>query len=165
MRSGIERFISLAFLLSLAAATPSISQSITQAVAPPLPSWLAGCWEHRTPRQLVEEHWMAPGGGTMLGMGRITRGDSLVEFEHTRIYRRGGKLVYAANPSGQAPAEFVSILASDSAVTFENRQHDFPQRVMYRRSGSGSLLARVEGTVGGKARGVDFPYARVACTP
>jgi hypothetical protein len=108
---------------------------------------------------------MVPKGGTMLGLGRTTRGDSLLDFEHTRIYRRGTRLVFAANPSGQAPAEFESIHASDSAVTFENLRHDFPQRVIYRRRGADSLLARVEGTTGGQTRGVDFPYTRAACVP
>ena len=164
MRSRVACLISLASVLSVGAAAPSFSRPVIQA-APPLPSWLAGCWERRTPRQLVEEHWMVPKGGTMLGLGRTTRGDSLLDFEHTRIYRRGTRLVFAANPSGQAPAEFESIHASDSAVTFENLRHDFPQRVIYRRRGADSLLARVEGTTGGQTRGVDFPYTRAACVP
>ncbi|HET9726391.1 MAG TPA: DUF6265 family protein, partial [Gemmatimonadales bacterium] len=87
----------------------------------------------------------------------------LVEYEQTRIFERDGRLVYGANPSGQVAAEFESIELSDSSVTFENLGHDFPQRVMYRRRGADSLIARVEGMRGGKLRGVDFPYARVAC--
>jgi hypothetical protein len=35
--------------------------------------------------------------------------------------------------------------------------------VIYRHGRADSLLARVEGTTHGKLRGVDFPYARVAC--
>jgi hypothetical protein len=33
--------------------------------------WLAGCWELRTPTRTVEEYWMRPRGGTMLGMGAM----------------------------------------------------------------------------------------------
>jgi hypothetical protein len=99
----------------------------------------------------------------MLGWGRTVGAATLVDFEQTRIFERGGRLVYGANPSGQAPAEFESIELSDSSVTFENPAHDFPQRVMYRRRGADSLIGRVEGSRGGKVRGVDFPYARVAC--
>ena len=33
-------------------------------------SWLAGCWEQKDAQRHVEEQWMAPRGGTMLGMGR-----------------------------------------------------------------------------------------------
>lgn len=126
-------------------------------------AWLAGCWELRSGPRVVEEQWTRPRGGLMLGVGRTVRGDSLVEYEQVRLFERGGRLVYGAAPSGQAPAEFESILVSDSAVTFENLGHDFPQRVIYRRAGSDSLLARVEGLRGGTLRGVDFPYARVEC--
>ena len=72
-------------------------------------------------------------------------------------------LVYAARPSGQEPAEFESIAVTDSSITFENAAHDFPQRVIYRRLGADSLVARVEGTRGGRVRGTDFPYRRAAC--
>jgi len=126
-------------------------------------AWLAGCWEQASGSRLIEEQWTRPRGGLMLGIGRTVRGDSLVEYEQTRIFERGGRLVYGANPSGQAPAEFESIELSDSSVTFENLDHDFPQRVRYRRRGADSLIGRVEGMRGGKLRGVDFPYARVAC--
>jgi hypothetical protein len=126
-------------------------------------AWLAGCWEQRTGRQIVEEQWTRPRGGLMLGTGRTLRGDSLVEYEQVRIEERNGRLVYAAQPSGQAPADFTGIVVSDSAVTFENPTHDFPQRVMYRRAGPDSLVARIEGSRHGTIRGVDFPYRRVAC--
>ena len=125
-------------------------------------AWLAGCWEQAAGPRMVEEQWTRPRGGIMLGSGRTVRGDTLVEYEQTRIFERGGRLVYGASPSGQAPAEFQSIELSDSSVTFENPAHDFPQRVMYRRHGADSLVGRVEGMRNGKLRGVDFPYARVA---
>ena len=99
----------------------------------------------------------------MLGSGRTVHGDTLIEYEQTRILERGGRLVYGAYPSGQAPAEFERIALSDAAVTFDNQRHDFPQRVIYRRRGADSLVGRVEGMRGGTLRGVDFPYARVAC--
>ena len=100
----------------------------------------------------------------MLGMSRTVRGDStLVEFEELRIFGRGGRLVYHAEPSGQTPTDFETRSSSDTLVTFENPAHDFPQRVIYRRRGQDSLLARIEGTSGGRTRGVDFAYARARC--
>ncbi len=125
--------------------------------------WLAGCWERSSGRRVVEEQWMRPRAGLMLGAGRTVEGDSVVEFEHVRMLERGGRLVYAAAPSGQPPAEFESIVVSDSAVTFENPGHDFPQRISYRRLGADSLVARIEGVRGGRVRGVDFAYRRAEC--
>jgi hypothetical protein len=101
----------------------------------------------------------------MLGSGHTTKGNATIEYEQTRIVERDGKLVYQANPSGQAPAEFVADRVGDRSVVFSNPEHDFPQRVSYRSAGTDSLIARVEGTRGGQVRGVDFPYVRVACSP
>ena len=131
-------------------------------------AWMAGCWERRTGDRLllVEEQWLAPRGGTLLGVGRTTRGDSLVEYEFMRVYEGAGDtLVFAAHPSGQPSAEFRAPPphGDGRAVTFENAAHDFPQRVIYRRAGPDSLVARVEGTRGGRVRGVSFPYRRARC--
>jgi hypothetical protein len=125
--------------------------------------WIAGCWELSAGSRRIEEQWMAPRGGLMLGVSRTVVGDSLREYEQVALFERGGRLVYAATPARQAPAEFESIAVSDSAVTFENPTHDFPQRVMYRRHGPDSLVARVEGLRSGRLRGSDYPYRRVAC--
>ena len=126
-------------------------------------SWLSGCWEMRAGNRIVEEQWMRPRGRSMLGMGRTVRGDSTSEYEQLRIAEDAGQLVYHASPSGQQPAQFRSFAISDSAVSFQNPQHDFPQRILYRLVTGDSLVARIEGTVGGRARGVDFPMKRVAC--
>jgi hypothetical protein len=123
----------------------------------------AGCWEQSAGARLIEEQWMRPRAGLMLGVSRTVVGDSLREYEQVALFQRGGHLIYAATPARQAPAEFTSIAVSDSAVTFENPTHDFPQRVIYRRRGADSLIARVEGMRGGQLRGSDYPYRRVTC--
>src|SRR5688572_14734950 len=127
-------------------------------------AWLAGCWERSSGNRTVEEQWMRPRGGTMMGMGRTVRGDSTVEWEHLRIAADGDTLVYHAIPSGQEPAAFRAISVSAEAITFEDKAHDFPQRVIYRRAGSDSLHARVEGIMRGQQRGIDFRYQRASCS-
>jgi len=126
-------------------------------------SWLAGCWELRAGNRITEEQWMRPLGKSMLGMSRTVRGDSTTEFEQLRIAEEGADLVYHANPSGQAPTQFRSFAITDSSISFQNPQHDFPQRILYRRVTRDSLVARIEGERGGRARGFDFPMRRVAC--
>jgi len=126
--------------------------------------WISGCWQQTGANgRLVEEQWMTPRGNTMMGMSRTVRGDSLVEFEQLRISEQGGKAVYHALPSGQQPSEFTANAVSDTMVVFENPQHDFPQRIIYRKRGTDSIVARIEGTMNGKSRGVDFPYVKVQC--
>lgn len=126
--------------------------------------WIAGCWKQAGANgRVVDEQWMAPNGNTMLGMSRTVRGDSLIEYEQLRIFERGGKAVYHAAPSGQPEAEFTAAAVGDTIVVFENPQHDFPQRIIYRKRGPDSVIARIEGTMNGRSRGVDFPYSKVQC--
>lgn len=124
--------------------------------------WMAGCWEQRSARGTVEENWMAPRGGGMLGVSRTVRGDTLSAWEFLLIRERAGRLAYLANPSGQTPTVFLASTVSDTAVIFENPRHDFPQRIGYERRAD-SLLAWIEGTRDGQTRRIPFPYARVRC--
>jgi hypothetical protein len=125
-------------------------------------SWLSGCWERRTTNGVVEEQWSSNTGGMLLGFGRTLRRDSLIEYEFMRIYPAGDTLVLEAQPSRQARAEFRAMPPFAPEVVFSNPAHDFPQRVIYRRSGD-SLLARIEGTRGGQARVIHFPYVKASC--
>lgn len=127
--------------------------------------WLAGCWELRTQNRLTLEMWMPPGGGMMLGASRTVVGGVTREFEHLRLRPEGATLAYVALPSGQKETTFPAKHVSDSLLVFENLQHDFPQRVMYRKRGADSVVARIEGPGPNNAtRGVDFPMRRANCS-
>jgi hypothetical protein len=126
-------------------------------------TWLQGCWEAASPQRTMEEQWMAPRGGSMLGMSRTIRGDRLTGHELVVLREREGRLVYQAHPSGQPSAEFPLLTLGDSMVVFEDPQHDFPQRVVYRRPVADSLLAWIEGTANGQERRIEFRYRRVPC--
>ena len=128
-------------------------------------TWLAGCWADVRGEKAVEEQWMAPRAGTMLGMGRTVSGQKVREFEFMWIHEEEGQLVYTARPSGQGEAAFRSIEITDTGVVFENATHDFPQRIIYRKQPDGSLIARIEGKQGEKVRGIDYPMRRAACPP
>lgn len=126
-------------------------------------AWLQGCWEMRDGDRVVEERWMLPRAGSMLGVGRTTRGDKLIEHEFIVLTERDGRLAYEAHPSGQPTATFMSRPISGREVVFEDPTHDFPQRVGYKSTGPGQLLAWVEGTSGGRTRRVEFAYRTVNC--
>ena len=129
--------------------------------------WLSGCWESRNDaKQLVlSEQWMKPGGGMMIGMGRTVKSGKVVDWEFMRIEQRGTDVYYLAKPkenAGETP--FKLIRSSPSEAVFENLEHDFPQRVIYRLAKSGKLEARIEGTESnGNVKGIDFPMDRQKC--
>lgn len=126
--------------------------------------WLAGCWQSAGgEKRQITEHWMAPAGGTMLGISRTTAGGKTLEFEFIRIgQEENGDIFFVALPSGQKETRFKLIKLAENEAVFENPAHDFPQRVIYRRDGD-TLTGRIEGTRDGQVKGIDFPYQRVAC--
>ena len=125
--------------------------------------WLAGCWESSRGARLVEEVWMKPAGGSMMGMGRTTASGKTAQFEFMRIHEENGEIRFTAKPSGQPEASFKLISTNLEELIFENPQHDYPQRVIYRKQADGSLAARIEGQMNGKSRAIDFPYKRGKC--
>lgn len=106
--------------------------------------WLAGHWCGGETDSPVEEHWLAPGGDVMLGVGRTQRNGRTVSFEYLRIAPVDGVPTYFAHPGGRPATLFSLTEAGVDWVRFENLKHDFPQRIEYRRSVD-TLRAEISG--------------------
>lgn len=121
-------------------------------------SWMAGDWQ--TPsggRAQIEEHWTSPGGGTMFGVSRTIAGGRTVEFEFLKLEERGGEVFYVAHPKARCPGtDFKLTGVTQQSATFENPQHDFPKRIIYRKSDTGGLTATIDGGAGTKAQSFAF---------
>lgn len=125
--------------------------------------WLSGCWAVEGAGAGTGETWTRPAGGTMLGLSRTVRDGRTTAYEYMRIEQRGNGDVYlVALPSGQAEAEFRLSEQADTSVTFENPEHDFPQRIRYSLEGE-VLRARVEAGEGNEVRGFELEMRRVPC--
>lgn len=124
--------------------------------------WLSGCWAAPGAEAGSGEQWMTPAGGTLLGMSRTVKGGKSTAWEFLQIREVDGQLAYVAKPHNQPEAAFKLVTLEGSSAIFENPQHDFPQRIIYKRDGD-KLQARIEGTMNGKAKGKDFPLLRVSC--
>jgi len=148
------RILTLAIVLVIAnapAQTPTLADL----------SWISGAWQTQPGgRRQIEEHWMQVGGASMLGMSRTVAGEKMVEFEYLRIEQRADGVYYVAHPQARCPAtDFKLTRASATEAVFENPQHDFPKRIIYRKSGDDELTASVDGGEGTKAR--TFAYRRM----
>ena len=155
----MRRVILLCLLLS-----PGLASAQEKAFTLNDLAWLKGCWSLNRNGRETTEHWMKPAGGTMLGLSRTVADGKTVEFEFTQIRQEpNGDIYFIAKPSGQPEAIFKLIKGSANEVIFENPQHDFPQRVIYRLQGDDALLGRIEGVSQGKEKSVDFPMSRARC--
>lgn len=123
-------------------------------------SWMAGCWVQDTGGKRIDETWLPPAGGVLLGVGRTVKAGKVTEYEYTRIEAVNGVPTYIAKPGGQAEASFAAVDQTPAQIVFENRAHDFPQRIIYRTLGPDRLQAAIEGPVKGKTVRIEFNYKR-----
>jgi len=126
-------------------------------------AWMAGCWREESGGRVADEIWMGPAGGVMLGMNRTIAGGRVASTEFMQIREDAGRIVFIAKPSGQAETSFPLLKSAAREVVFENRAHDFPNRVIYRVDGE-TLVGRIEGTRNGKPQSIDYPMRRVPCS-
>jgi hypothetical protein len=149
-------------LLSLAClVAPALASA--QATQPHKLAWLQGCWAMVNQERAVEEQWMAPRGKTMIGTSRTVQGANLVSYEFMMIRQDGDQIAFEVRPSGRAPVIFKASAITDSSVVFENPQHEFPQKIGYRRAGDNAMSAWIEGDRNGESRRIEFPYTQVVC--
>jgi hypothetical protein len=122
--------------------------------------WLEGRWEGESGGVSMEEHWTSARGGALLGLHRDVRGGRMVSFEFLRIETVPEGVTYFASPRSRPPVPFRLVESGDKSVAFENKQHDFPQRIAYWLDRGGALHARIEGAQGGKTVSEEWTWTR-----
>ncbi len=128
-------------------------------------AWLQGCWGATDGAEAGSiEQWSGPAGGTMLGASRTIKGNKTVAYEFLQIREiEPNVLAYIPQPQGRAPTVFKMAKQTDTETVFENPEHEFPQRIIYRKNADGTLHARIEGKSKGVDKGIDFPMKRISC--
>ena len=124
-------------------------------------AWFAGCWQIARGDQVIDEQWMAPRAGVMLGMSRTVRAGRTTATEFVTLRVVDDRIVYEANPSAQKPTPFPATTVSPARAVFENPAHDYPKRIVYERKSDTTITASIDDGSGGKR--VEYPFRRVAC--
>jgi hypothetical protein len=121
--------------------------------------WMAGTWVQEKPAATVREMWLPPRDGAMAGVTLTTRPGKPPIAEYAKITVEPAGVTFTATVGSQPPTPFVLLPGQPGEAVFENKAHDFPQRVFYRRCGA-DLCAGIEGVVNGKAERQDWRYLR-----
>jgi len=156
MMSGRQVLIVVAWLLAL----PVLARTEVSASDPSRLSWMEGHWTGTTKGVAMEEIWTAPRGGALLGLHRDVRDAKMISFEFIRIDITPEGATYFASPRSKPATPFRAVEWGDKRVVFENKEHDFPQRILYWLDGAGALHARIEGPQGGKTVGEEWTWTK-----
>ena len=122
-------------------------------------AWLAGHWVCEQDGRVTEEIWMPPSGTIMPGVNRSVGPSNQTAFEYMRMAETDGQLAFYASPNGKPETPFQLIAVDETSATFENSNHDFPQRVIYRLDGD-RLIGRIEGTINGQQRSLEWHFEK-----
>ena len=141
----------------LATALLVTGRLMAQADAPLLP--LQGTWEGTVNGNRYVEQWTCA-NGVCDGSATSYRGATVTMTETTRIMEFAGQWLYLVWVSDGPAVAFTRTLANDSTWTFENRKHDFPQRISYTVSGD-ALDAYIAGPGEKGEMRFDFNLKRV----
>ena len=135
-------------------------------VAPPAPAttveglaWLQGTWAGEKDGVHSDEVWTSAGGGAILGVHRDVKAGRMVSWEFLRIQATATGVTLFASPQSAPPTPFTLVESGATRAVFENKAHDFPQRVVYRRCGP-DLCARIEVTMNGRPAKQEWRYTR-----
>ena len=129
-------------------------------------SWMLGEWEKAMPNGSFIENWQKETDTSYVGEGTYTSNSGDVLFsEKLRLEQRGDELWYIPTIESQnqgKPVLFKESKLVDNEVVFENPEHDFPQRIIYKRTSDSTLYARVEGMQGGQEAKEEFNFKKKA---
>jgi len=150
----MKRFAFAAAALLLTA-TPALA-------AEPDFSWLAGSWIEEADGVVTRELWHTPLDGAMSGVGQYTTPGKPPRFELMTITTEPAGVTFTAYLKDQPPAAFLYKPGEPGVATFENPDHDFPQRVSYRKCGDdgADICGRIDGLDKGKPKVVEWRYRR-----
>jgi hypothetical protein len=120
-----------------------------------------GKWQMETDRAEIFEEWIVSGETELTGKSfSIEAGDEYIS-EILYLKKFGEQWAYVAVPEGQSITLFALVEYTPKKFIFENKEHDFPQRIIYEFHKDGKLTAAIEGTVNGENKRKEFSFRLV----
>jgi len=108
--------------------------------------WMIGSWEQRGDRSTVRETWRKLHADAYRGSGVTIRNNSgeANSEESMLLTVMSGEIFYFAKVDQHAlPIAFRLVDSSANHAVFENRDHDFPKRLAYKRKSSEEIEVHV----------------------
>jgi hypothetical protein len=124
--------------------------------------WLLGTWRDSSSAGQLYEIWTKVNDTLYSGKSFMIAHTDTVFYETIMLELKGTDLFYiptVRNQNNEQPVTFKLISDKYGEFIFENKNHDFPQRIIYKNPHPDSLYARIEGTEKGKFHSEEFKMA------
>ena len=117
-----------------------------------------GKWKMETDKSEFYEEWKVVEETELVGKSySVDNGaDKISEILYLKKF--GDQWAYVATPEGQNISLFALVEYTPKKFTFENNEHDFPQRIIYEFHKDGKMTAAIEGNVNGEFKRKEFSF-------
>ncbi len=125
--------------------------------------WLRGTWEFDADNGLQYESWEKINDTLFAGISYQIVGNDTIVFEKLKLQIISGELFYVPQVSNQNNGKeiYFKFQGQEGDIfTFENKTHDFPQRIIYQNKHKDTLLVFIEGLFEGNEMKFDLVMKR-----
>jgi len=105
--------------------------------------WLTGKWKVDSSKSEKYEEWHVD-GKRLKGEGYTIKDGQKHVFETLFIENFAGQWAYIALPKGQQITLFALVSQDKNTYIFENKEHDFPGRIIYAFDGEKAIHVSVQ---------------------
>jgi hypothetical protein len=117
-----------------------------------------GKWKMDVENVEVYEEWQLVNENELIGISYSIKDGVKNISENLYLKKFADQWAYVAVPKNQSIALFALIEYSPKKFLFENKEHDFPQKISYEFHKDGRMTATIEGDVNGKIKRKEFSF-------
>lgn len=126
-------------------------------------SWLLGSWSNQLKNGELLEIWSRENDSCFSAVVYHIKEKDTAEVERITIIETNSDLFYIPEVKAQNEGKkirFKRINDAERMLQFENKEHDFPQRISYSQLSKDSIIAEISGLRNGNFESRSFPMRK-----
>ena len=153
----MNKFSTLIVVLLVTFFAASFLVSAQDAVSLKKLGWLKGKWSRVTANVEQFETWNIISDSILSGEGYHIKSNNKKVTEKLTIKWLEKKLVYIADvPHNKKPVIFQNVVLNDTLAVFENKSHDYPNKISYLKLNKRSFRVTLDNNAGTNSRVMTF---------